>query len=429
MYKKQLHYLKLLVCILAVFTLLTSPITISQGAFALTLQEQLDQVKAELKDIRNQKGTIKDQIANAQAQQNVYQSKAGQLRGEVESLQLDIAEQELEIKEFELGVKQIEEQIALKQAEVDTIQKELAGLEEVSYLRVDQGYKDFRTHRQNRVDLFNVKDPNTYFKDSQYRQLIQTETNKVMQEVVDLKSQLLRDKQDLQDKQIAIRRDKAVVEEKQRQLEAAEEKLKSKIYSYNTAIFTAKNSIDSAKNVLSGFNKEEAKKQARAEYLRQQIFNSFVPPKNGKYVEKGSYIGNQGSTGWSTGPHLHFMVQYNNTDRNPCNYLPAKVSSGEGSCGWGSALAWPMSGNMYYTSRYYGGGSDSRCFSYNGKWNCSSHRAIDVANSIWNAPVFAAHSGWLYKSVDQYGALFVIICEQKSCNGGFETGYWHLSKY
>ena len=46
--------------------------------------------------------------------------------------------------------------------------------------------------------------------------------------------------------------------------------------------------------------------------------------KEGDYVETGQHIGNVGSTGLSTGPHLHFEIRENGSVIDPLPFLPPR---------------------------------------------------------------------------------------------------------
>lgn len=55
-------------------------------------------------------------------------------------------------------------------------------------------------------------------------------------------------------------------------------------------------------------------------YLTRYAHLSEILVKPGQQVKRGEYIGKVGSTGKSTGPHLHYEVRFKDEPQNPVNY-------------------------------------------------------------------------------------------------------------
>lgn len=404
---------------------LISPFGLVVSVQAGSLEDQLAQIEKDLANIRASKNSIQSQISQSQSQINQYSGSIGKLRGELETLEISGQELELQLKELNINVDLLNQQIDSKKEEIDSNQQIADNLEQQAEDRIKDDYMSLRARGMSNVDFLPSRNPNAYFKDSQYKDIIHQEINKSLQDLEDLRAKLEIDKQALDDKTTEVVRNKEIVAEETAQLERMKADISAKIKSYYGLVYQSQSKIQSEKNVLGAMSDQEAKKLAEQELVRQRIFNNIGSFKSGTYVLKGTIIGLQGSTGWSTGPHLHFGVKYNGVVLNPCIYLPSNFVAG---CGGNGRLGAPMKGTYYYTSRFYSGvNGDLRCIPGSG---CMSHPAIDVANVIWNTPIYAAHNGWIQKGVDQYGANYIILCEDKNnTRNGFCTSYWHLSKF
>ncbi len=387
-----------------------------------SLQEQLTQLEAEIKAIQAEKNKIQSDINANQYIVAGYNSQLSKLYGEVMIYQKDIQELELQIKELEIGIQVLEQQIEEKRAEIKRTEGNIESLEVESQFRIKNSYMNYKLYsgETGNDNLFNIDNVNQYFKDSQYKEIIQSDTNDLLAELARLKQELRDKKQELDDKLVEMRKEKEVVDIKHNDLSKRKQELDAKMALYYAQINAAQAKINNSQQAVAVFSDQEAKKKAEAEYVKQQIFQNFTPIGSGQYVVAGTMIGRQGSTGWSTGPHLHFSVQNNGQYQDPCGYLPAGIVSG---CGGGSLTA-PITGEVYYTSGY-----GQRCFWWNGQTTCHFHDGADLAGVPWNTPIFAAHDGYLFKGVDYYGALYIVICQNTSCGQGLKTGYWHLSSY
>ena len=95
-------------------------------------------------------------------------------------------------------------------------------------------------------------------------------------------------------------------------------------------------------------------------------------PDVGQRVRRGQIVGNEGSTGFSTGAHVHFEVRLNNSPTNPHSYLN------------NGTLSWPLS-SFQVTQEF--GRTD---FSY--VYASGIHTGIDIAGP-YGVPVYAPADG------------------------------------
>ncbi len=94
----------------------------------------------------------------------------------------------------------------------------------------------------------------------------------------------------------------------------------------------------------------------------------------GNRVRRGEVVGHLGSTGYSSGPHVHFEVRVNNSAVNPSSY----VNNG--------TLVWPVAN--FQISQGFGYTDYAQSGAYGG----SMHTGIDLAGP-YGQPVYAPADG------------------------------------
>jgi len=411
---------------LIIFVILFSALLIQQPdvIYSETLQEKLERIELELKDIKNKRGNLEKQLNDLNNTMSGYNSQLLRINTE-------IAIYESEITELQALIDQVETQIKINDQKIEELKKEIKELEDTilsiedeTDKRIRDSYFSYKMYGnlEGAESILSVENLNDYFKNISYKDILQSETNILLANVARMRVEVIQKKEELDNIQIQNAKQKdlllvrtADIQKKREDSKALQQKLLSEIYNIRI-------SQQQFNQSLSQTLEQQRLKQAEMELTRQQLINDFVPKDVGSYVLAGTYIAKQGKTGYATGYHLHFEVRINNTLQNPCNFLPP----GPGGCGVsGATLQWPIKSQIIQFNSPFG----PRCFVWNGWTDCSFHTGIDIYGAPDNTPIYAAHDGFIYKGIDQYGGKYIILCQSANCNSGLKTAYWHVSEY
>lgn len=390
-----------------------------KNTFAVSLEQELQDVRKELESIRQNKEYLESQINNEKDLQNDYAIELTKLKNQINLLNNDISEKELVVKELELEIELLAEKLDKTESEIEATKEEMAQLEQETNERLVDIYLTQKTFSE--IDLFfDPTGSSDIIKLNLYQNSIQDDTNNLVKKFNNKKSDLDKKLFNLDEDRIKVKRDEVQLKEELIALEKSEADLNTKRDIYTQKKQASEQLIASSENQIDILTEEEKEKYKIQQELEQAIFESVSSIPNGTYIEAGTQIGNQGNTGISTGPHLHFAVKYNGGYQNPCNYLSGSPCGGNGN------LNWPMKGSFYLSSGY-------------GWRGWSFHYGIDLPNSVSNAPIYAAHSGYVvtgnggecatYRGpypCNGPGANYAIVCENRDCNVGYKTFYYHL---
>jgi len=415
MTKILLNVSKIFTVLIIIFSFAIFPAIVKASA-----ESDLEAIQKQLEDIRKRKGGIQNEINNENAKQNEYARELYRLKNEIDLLGAQIEEKELTVQELQLKIQILEKDIRDAIAKIDDAEGEIDSLQDQTDKRLIDMYLSQKTFSD--LDLFFSSHGTDIIKIDLYQTSLQAETNSLLEELGKKKVELARRKTKMEEDKIQIEKDEAQISEEKIALERDKASIDQQRDIYYRKRNESLAKIDDSKDALGLLTTEEQQALGEQRRLEQIVFDRINSIPSGSYVAKGTIIGQQGCTGYCTGPHLHFAVKVNGGYQNPCSVLPSGYLSG---CGIsGSSMDFPQRGSYVLTS------------GYGWRWG-SFHYGIDVANYNASAPIYAAHSGYMYSGFEPCsstnplckngGANYRIICQnQYNCNAGFKTMYWHL---
>ncbi len=364
---KKLGTKGFLLCLILAFVWLPGPV------FSLDLQSRLKELD---KKIQQYKAGVEESRKRAQT-----------LQEELEALERNIGVVESEIGKTEEEIVATQKEIIRLNQAIENKRRELKEQEEI----LDESLRFlYETGDTPLLELLLASDSlNQALDQMEYISWVEKRIEETVEKIANIKADL---------------------EHKLSQQKDKEQELND----LKNSLIAQKNNLQFQKNrkayLLALTKGEEAKYQeylarAREEYkkvqaqLQRLLSGNYVSQ---GHVKKGDIIGFEGSTGFSTGPHLHFGVYVGSQDVDPLPYLQS------------GRLAWPFPPGTFVIAQYY--------------WGTFSHRGrgwpggLDLV-SYEGAPVRAAADGEIIANVRQdWGFGHFIIID----HGDIKTLYAHL---
>ncbi len=306
------------------------------------------------------------------------------LQKKVEELQIEIARASTEIELTEVKLEQLRVRLKAAEEELERQKKLLKSTLQAIYER--SGASTF--------ELLMATDSFTDFVNEQeYLGQLQSAVKQSTDEVIRLKQQIEAEKTAQEELLTKQQQQRAVVDAKRSEQQDL---------------------LDSTQGEESRYRAIVAQQQAELQEAEEQLAALLSAGNYVSYgpVSRGQVIGSVGSTGYSTGPHIHFQVYRNGSTVNP--------SAG------GSTIingyAWPLFGGVGWISQSYGCVASYWDYSVkcNGGQN-SFHSGLDIATSAYTPIVAVADGEVIFKGC-RAGLGYVVVIDH---GGGWQTWYPH----
>lgn len=334
-------------------------------------------------DLQKKSKQLQTEIAQNQKEAAKHHAHANTLQGRIDELNEDIALANKEIRLLTLRVQELELQIDQANKELES-QRDILGQNiRVMYLEGDISTLEM---------LATSKDLSEFVDKEQYRNAVQNKIKATLDKINALRLELKTKRNQI---------DEVLKEqEQQRNVLASKRREQQKLLNDTRG--------EEARYQQLAAKQRKQLQEAEAELTRRLSAGQFV---SSGPVSRGDIVGRLGSTGYSSGAHLHFMAKKNGEAVNPgssCNNLINGYSC-------------PVPGS--WVSTPYG---SVHCSDYMGCAGGGSyfvfHGGLDLAASAYT-PVRAAADGEIVFKGCQGGLGYVVVVDH---GGGWQTWYPHM---
>lgn len=346
----------------------------------------MQQVSANtIEELQEQSEALQQEIAANEDQITELSRQAESLQVKVDQLGAEITKAQNEINLTEVKLAELRARLAEAEAELER-QRELLKF------ALRQLYKSSNVSTLEL--LLSSDDFSDFINEQEYLDSLQADVKRSVDSVIGLKQQIEAEK--LEQERLLQ------VQEEQRNVLAVRRSEQQTILEQTQGEESRFREI-----VASQHEQLEAAEQELASLLAAGNFVSLGP------VSRGQNIGQVGSTGFSTGPHIHFQVYQNGVTVNPYAGGSSIINGYD----------WPTPGNFTITTLY----GWIHCSQYVG---CSPpgasysvwHSGLDIRADMYD-PVVAVADGEIVFRGCRGGLGYVVVVDH---GGGWQSWYPHM---
>ncbi len=335
-------------------------------------------------ELQNKSQQLQAEISANEGQITALSQQVESLQGKVDQLNLEITQAQKEIELTEVKLAELKQRL-------DEAESELIRQRELLKLSLRELYKSSNT---STLELLIASDSFSDFVGSQeYLDRLQSAVKTSVDRVIELKQQIEDEKLEQEALLAKQEEQKSVLAAKRQEQQALLEQTQGEEQRYRDIVAAQQAELEDAEQQLAAL-------------LTAGSYVSLGP------VKRGEVIGKIGSTGYSTGPHIHFQVYKDGVTQNPYAGGTTLINS----------YTWPTPGNYVITTLY----GWIPCAEYTGCNPPGSsysvwHSGLDIRASTYDPIVAAADGDVIFKGC-RAGLGYVVVVDH---GGGWQTWYPH----